>query len=127
MQSHHAEFETRGARVVAVAQGSGDEAARPGALKAMLDYYRAYGRGGGARRERLRGSPPIETPTLLLWGEDDVVLGRDLALASLPFVKDLTLRWLPGVSHWAQQDAPEQVNAMLAAFLRGAPVPEAVP
>ncbi len=26
MQSHHAEFETRGARVVAVAQGSGDEA-----------------------------------------------------------------------------------------------------
>ena len=26
MQSHHAEFEARGARVVAVAQGSGDEA-----------------------------------------------------------------------------------------------------
>jgi peroxiredoxin len=26
VQSHHAEFETRGARVVAVAQGSGDEA-----------------------------------------------------------------------------------------------------
>jgi hypothetical protein len=40
-------------------------------------------------------------------------------------VHDLTLRYLPGVSHWVQQDAPETVNAMVSAFLRGLDVPEA--
>jgi pimeloyl-ACP methyl ester carboxylesterase len=38
-------------------------------------------------------------------------------------VRDLTLRYLPGISHWVQQDAPEAVNARLAAFLRGELVP----
>jgi hypothetical protein len=35
------------------------------------------------------------------------------------------LRYLPNVSHWVQQEAPETVNAMLTAFLRGERVPEA--
>jgi pimeloyl-ACP methyl ester carboxylesterase len=38
-------------------------------------------------------------------------------------VKDLTVRYLPGISHWVQQDAPEEVNAILGAWLDGAPVP----
>ncbi|MEO2168065.1 MAG: alpha/beta hydrolase, partial [bacterium] len=37
------------------------------------------------------------------------------------------LRYLPGVSHWVQQEAPETVNRMLEAWLSGAPVPEAEP
>ena len=40
-------------------------------------------------------------------------------------VRDLTLRFLPGVSHWVQQEAPETVNAMLGAWLDGQPVPDA--
>ena len=35
----------------------------------------------------------------------------------------LTIRYLPRVSHWVQQEAPETVNAMIEAFLRGRPVP----
>jgi pimeloyl-ACP methyl ester carboxylesterase len=34
-------------------------------------------------------------------------------------VADLTLRYLPGVSHWVQQDDPEAVNAILEAWLTG--------
>jgi pimeloyl-ACP methyl ester carboxylesterase len=72
-----------------------------------------------------QGIPVIEVPTLMIWGEDDVALCKETTYGTERYVRDLTLRYLPGVSHWVQQDAPEIVNAMLAAFLRGEPVPEA--
>lgn len=102
-----------------------EHAARPGALTAMLNYYRAYGRGGGGARQRARGYPLIETPTLMIWGEEDVALCRETTLGTDAYVRDLTLRYLPRVSHWVQQEAPEAVNAMLEAFLTGQRVPEA--
>jgi pimeloyl-ACP methyl ester carboxylesterase len=100
-----------------------DNAARPGALRAMLDYYRALVRGGGARRQRALGLPRIETPTLMIWGLDDPALGVETTYGTDRRVQDLTLRYLPGVSHWVQQEAPETVNAMLEAWLGGHPVP----
>lgn len=102
-----------------------DAALAPGAAKAMVDYYRALVRGGGASRQRRRGYPVIETPTLMIWGEEDAALGLELTRATGDFVKDLTLRTLPGVSHWVQQEAPETVNAMLEAWLLGRDVPRA--
>ena len=84
-------------------------------------------RGGGAGRQRKLGYPAIETPTLMIWGEEDPALGIELTHATSEFVKDLTLRTLPGVSHWVQQEAPEVVNSMLEAWLTGEPVPEAPP
>ena len=51
--------------------------------------------------------------------------GVELAAGTDEYVADLTLRYLPRVSHWVQQEAPEQVNAMVAAWLEGEPVPEA--
>ena len=102
------------------------EAARqPGALTAMLDYYRAFVRGGGLRRQQALGFPVIEVPTLFLWGEHDDALTLETTRGTDAFVKDLTFRTLPGASHWVQQDEPETVNAMLEAWLTGAPVPEA--
>jgi pimeloyl-ACP methyl ester carboxylesterase len=102
-----------------------EAAARPGAIKAMLDYYRALLRGGGLVRQREIGFPPIETPTLMVWGEDDIALVKETTFGTEAFVRDLTVRYLPGVSHWVQQDAPETVNAMLEAWLTERPVPEA--
>jgi pimeloyl-ACP methyl ester carboxylesterase len=32
-------------------------------------------------------------------------------------------RFLPGVGHWVQQEAPDEVNEILSAWLTGAPVP----
>jgi len=99
-------------------------AAQPGALKAMIDYYRALVRGGGAARQRDLGFPLIETPTLMLWGEEDVALTLATTEGTGEFVRDLTFRRLPRVSHWVQQDAPEAVNAMLEAWLNDRPVPQ---
>ncbi len=92
-------------------------AAQPGALKAMIDWYRAFLRGGGMRRQRRLGFPPIHVPTLLLWGEEDRFLARYTTDGTGAFVRDLTLHFLPGVSHWVQQDATERCNAELRFFL----------
>jgi pimeloyl-ACP methyl ester carboxylesterase len=80
----------------------------PGAATAMLNWYRAAGRDIMAARDF---GTPIDTPTLVIWGEQNVALG-------LPcYVRDLRIERLPGVSHWAQEDAPREVNQLLVEFL----------
>ena len=101
-------------------------ASEPGALRAMLAWYRAAARGGMAAQMRV-GLPNVEVPTLMLWGEEDVALGKETTYGTHRYVDDLTLQYLPGASHWVQQDAPERVNAALARFLKGSsPVPTKV-
>ena len=100
-----------------------ENASVPGAMTAMLNYYRALFR--GARELRKQPMATIEIPTLFLWGEEDTALGKELTYGTGRYVKDLTVRYLPNVSHWAQQEAPETVNAMVEAWLRNEPVPEA--
>ena len=62
----------------------------------------------------------IDTPTLIVWGEEDTALGVELLDGTEAYVSNLTVRRLPGVSHWVQQEAPDQVNAILSAWLPGA-------
>jgi pimeloyl-ACP methyl ester carboxylesterase len=98
-------------------------AAEPGGLTAMLNYYRALPRAFGLAKKR--GIPVIDTKTLLIWGEQDIALGKELTIGTDKLVRDLTVRYIPDASHWVQQDAPHKVNAMLSAFLAQQPVPEA--
>jgi pimeloyl-ACP methyl ester carboxylesterase len=98
-------------------------AAQPGALTAMINYYRALVRGGGNSRQAKQGYPMIETPTLMVWGEDDVALTKETTYGTDEVVRSLTIRYLPRVSHWVQQEAPEVVNAMMRACLLEEPVP----
>ncbi len=97
---------------------------RPENLTAMINYYRAVVRGGGGKRQRDLGYPTIETPTLMIWGEDDMALTKQTTYGTEEVVKDFNIRYLPRISHWVQQDAPVEVNAMISAFLTGQPVPE---
>lgn len=99
-------------------------ASRPGGANAMINYYRAMAK--PAMRQLFDvNQPAIDLPTLMIWGEDDVALSKQLTLETKRYVNDLTLRYLPGVSHWVQQEAPEIVNAMLEAYLNDQNVPEA--
>jgi len=95
-------------------------ALEPGALKAMINYYRAAMRAGSAV---MNPGGMIETPTLMIWGEEDSALGKATTVGTDQYVRNLTLRYLPGVSHWVQQEAPEKVNAMIEAWIKGDPVP----
>ncbi|MEX1237944.1 MAG: alpha/beta hydrolase [Pseudomonadales bacterium] len=98
-----------------------NNAAQPGALSAMINYYRALLRGTGRSD---RHYPTITIPTLMIWGEEDVALTRASTYGTEDHVSDLTIRYLPRISHWVQQEAPQAVNAMIEAFLTGKPVPE---
>jgi pimeloyl-ACP methyl ester carboxylesterase len=102
-----------------------ENAAQPGALPAMLAYYRAYIRHGVDKELARSVYRKLETPTLMIWGEEDTALGKELTIGTEELVSDLTLRYLPGVSHWVQQEAPETVNTMIEAWLEGREVPEA--
>lgn len=100
-----------------------ENARRAGGLTAMVNYYRALVTGGGAKRQSDQGLPMIETPTLMCWGEDDMALTKETTYGTDRWVKDFTIRYLPRISHWVQQDAPDEVNAMISAFLSGEDVP----
>ena len=102
-----------------------EAAAHPGALTGMLNYYRAFVLGGGAARQKKLGTPVIETPTLMIWGEQDVALTKATTCGTEAYVSDLTLRYLPDASHWVQQDDPETVGRMLRAWLTDEPALEA--
>jgi epoxide hydrolase 4 len=90
-------------------------ALRPGAATAMVNWYRAAARGGKGALGR--GKPVVDVPTLVVWGEEDAALGVELLDGTDRFVPDLTIRRLPGVSHWVQQEAPEKVNTILEEWL----------
>lgn len=89
-----------------------DNAAKPGALTAMVNYYRANF--PGVLDEPVR---VIEVPTLMIWGEQDVALVVANTEGYGPLVRDFELLRLPDASHWVQQDAPEAVNAALVEWM----------
>ncbi len=96
--------------------------AQPGAATAMINWYRAI-RHSGLNPEDFENMPNLSTPTLMIWGECDAALGVELSYGTDEIVDDFTVRYLPDVSHWVQQEAPEAVNEILEAWLLGKPVP----
>lgn len=89
-------------------------AARPGALTAMVNYYRALFRTPDVRQI---GDGTVSVPTLILWGERDLAIDVHCLDGTDQYVPDLTVRRFPDASHWVQQDVPDQVNAELRAWL----------
>lgn len=83
---------------------------QPGAVTSMVDWYRAIFRGAAVPIVR------TEVEALVLWGEKDRHLGRDLATPSPELVPNARVVFLPNATHWVQHDDPERVNAELIAF-----------
>lgn len=89
-------------------------AAQPGALTAMLNYYRNIS-GENALLNREWGV--LQVPTLMIWGENDAALGKALTYGTEALVEDFRIRYIPQCSHWVQQEQPELVNQYMQAFL----------
>ncbi len=99
--------------------------ARPGALTAAINWYRAMAR----TLAGLGFQPPVYTikaDTLVIWGaEDDYLhIGNTETLA--PYVEQLRVEILPGVTHWVQMHDPETVNRHMLDFL-GSAAPSSTP
>jgi pimeloyl-ACP methyl ester carboxylesterase len=87
--------------------------ARPRALTGALNWYRA----ALWRPPRPPPHRTVEPPTLILWGEEDRALGRELAEPSAARCRAAELVFLAGAGHWAQHEAADEVNRRLLAFL----------
>lgn len=92
-----------------------DNAASPGAMTAMLNWYRRALWDAVASRDELAAR--IETPTLIVWGLRDVALDRDCLEGTERYVANLRIERLPGVSHFSPEDAPEKLATLIDDFL----------
>ncbi|MEQ8970746.1 MAG: alpha/beta hydrolase [Coleofasciculus sp. C1-SOL-03] len=90
-----------------------DAAAKRGAMTAMLNYYRNVFQ--GIFKQHRWDVLPI--PTLLIWGENDTALGKELTYNTKDYVPDLQIRYIPNCSHWVQQEQPQLVNQYMREFL----------
>ena len=89
--------------------------AQPGAITAMLNWYRAALRFPGKSDPAGR----ISTPTLILWGKKDRFLGFELVAPTLKLCDDARLETFPDASHWVLQERPELINPLLIAHFQG--------
>jgi pimeloyl-ACP methyl ester carboxylesterase len=86
---------------------------RPGALTAMVNWYRAL-----MRKELLTGPLAQITPrTLIIWGTQEKFAIQGLAEKSRALCVQGSVSYLDA-THWVQHDEPDHVNALLTEFLR---------
>jgi len=86
--------------------------AQPGALTAMINWYRAIFRVRPGQQADLR----VHIPTLVLWGKRDVALSAEMAQRSIELCEDGRLVYFENATHWVQHDEAEEVNRQLVAF-----------
>ena len=68
----------------------------------------------------MENNPPVEAPTMVIWGEHDRYGQPYMARCENSDVPGLErVEILPGVSHWVQHDEPERIGELLVEFLRG--------
>lgn len=103
-----------------------DAWSRPGAMTAMLNWYRAspidVPEPGEAPRSTVLDTLPPETmsvrmPHLVVWGEADTAL-RPSCLEGLDrFAPDLSIEHVAGASHWILHEKPHEVAAAIRDFV----------
>lgn len=77
------------------------------AMEAALAWYRARGK-------VYREVGPVRVPTLFIWGDADDTVGRIAAEGTARFVEaPYRFEVLPGVGHYAPDQMPERVSALM--------------
>lgn len=90
-----------------------DAMAKRGALTSAINYYR------NAFQPEIVGKnwSILDVPTLMIWGEKDTALGKELTYGTEQYVRDFQIRYIPNCSHWVQQEQPELVNQYIREFI----------
>jgi len=87
-------------------------------MRGPINYYRNH----DLTWEMTDGAPTeIHQPAMFVAGTNDgVVMMAAEAIKMMPhFVKDLRINhMIEGIGHWTQQEAPDEVNAQILAFLK---------
>jgi pimeloyl-ACP methyl ester carboxylesterase len=94
-----------------------DAICRPGAAWAGLAYYRAIVRSLASDLRRLRGKK-VRSRTLVIWGDRDVALGKELTHGLDRYVRGpLRIEHLPDARHFVVQDYPDRFVELVTGFL----------
>jgi pimeloyl-ACP methyl ester carboxylesterase len=88
-------------------------ASQPGALTAMLNYYRNI----LPRIFHHQHWQILAVSTLMIWGEQDVALGKEMTYGTETYVSDLQIKYIANSGHWVQQEQPEIVTQYMKEFL----------
>lgn len=88
---------------------------RPGAVTAMIDWYRALFRTATSRSPEL----PIEVPTLLIWGPNDPVLREAMAAPSVDLCTAGRVERIEGATHWVHHEEADRVTELVLGFTGG--------
>ena len=88
---------------------------RPGALEAMLNYYRAFAR--NAPRRAVASNGRLAPETLALWGEVDPALGPRIPAVLRAAGDDVTVLRYPNAAHWLHAAYPERSADDIGRFL----------
>jgi pimeloyl-ACP methyl ester carboxylesterase len=92
------------------------------AARAAIDYYRTGFRRfvSPGRLREMRDYPRIRAPFLLIWGEQDVALRKELTKGLAPYFEQRpVVHYLPEEGHFVPLEAPEKVAALLLEHLTG--------
>lgn len=92
--------------------------AKPGAATAALNYYRNLFQQGLFSQTWA----VLEVPTLMIWGEDDIPLGKEMTCGTEKYVRHFQIHYIPQCSHWVQQEKPELVNQYMREYLATNPL-----
>lgn len=119
-------FAASGLPEAAGADGAVDEyvavLSQPDALTSALNWYRAAPLDDLAEAAVLEAAGPVTVPTLFVWSDADVAIGRAAAEACATYVTGpYRFEVLPGVSHWAPEHAPDALSDLLLAHLSAFP------
>jgi pimeloyl-ACP methyl ester carboxylesterase len=87
-----------------------------GALTPPLNYYRNLLDIQNLLQPKVL--PRIKMPTLIIWGENDLALEKDLAVMSGSFCEQCKVVLVPGASHFVHHDKPDSVNRAIAEFVK---------
>ena len=88
---------------------------QPGAMRSMVNWYRAAIRGSG----RPFGPRRVPVETVVLWGARDTALGREMVGPSLALCDRGRSIFFERATHWVQHEEAAGVNALLLRFLAG--------
>ena len=86
---------------------------QPGALPAMLNWYRAAFR----FPQRMPEDQRVKVRTLMMWGMKDFALSHRMARPSMDYCDEGNLILFPEATHWVHLDAAAEVNHYLIDFL----------
>jgi pimeloyl-ACP methyl ester carboxylesterase len=85
---------------------------QPGALRAMINWYRAY------KYDPFISKELITIPTLLVWGKKDKFLSSAMAQPSINQCREGRLEFIEEATHWLHHEYPGLVNKLILDFIQ---------